>query len=132
MVFIDIYSINDDGNLIDAAGLATLTALNGAKFHKLDKDDNINYKEYGDKKVELELMPITCTFGKVNGKIIIDPNNDEESALDARLSIATFNGKVYAMQKGLDRGFTLEEIEYMIDVAIAKEKELKTLIKEQK
>src|SRR3989344_5821204 len=128
ILFIDIYPINDDGNLIDASALAALAALNGARFRELD-NDKVNYKEYSNKKVKLELLPITCTFGKINGKIIVDPNSKEESVLDARLSIASANGKIYAMQKGGDKGFTIEEINYMMDIAIEKEKELKRLIK---
>jgi len=128
MVFIDVYTINDDGNLIDAGALATLAALNGARFHKLE-DDKINYNEYSNDKIKLEVVPITCTFGKINGKIILDPNSKEEKVLDARLSIATSNGKIYALQKGGDKGFTMEEINHMIDTAIHKEKELKRLIK---
>ncbi len=129
ILFIDIYTINDDGNLIDAAALAALAALNGARFNKLDKDYEINYNEHSNEKIKLELLPVTCTFGKINGKIIIDPNSKEEKVLDARLSISTGNGKIYAMQKGGDKGFTLDEINHIIDMAIEKEKELKRLIK---
>lgn len=130
LLFIDIYTINDDGNLIDASALAALAALNGARFNKLSGHDyKINYNEHSNEKIKLELLPITCTFGKINGKIIIDPNSKEERVLDARLSISTGNGKIYAMQKGGDKGFIIEEIEHAIDIAIEKEKELKRLIK---
>ena len=36
-VFIDIYSINDDGNILDAAGIGALVALKNAKKPKYDK-----------------------------------------------------------------------------------------------
>src|SRR3989338_11595432 len=38
MVLIDIYPVNDDGNLFDAASLAALAALKDAKFPKLEND----------------------------------------------------------------------------------------------
>jgi len=37
-VFVDIYSINDDGNLLDAAGIGALIALKNAKMPKYDKE----------------------------------------------------------------------------------------------
>ena len=36
-VFIDIYSINDDGNLLDAAGIGAIVALKNAKIPKYDE-----------------------------------------------------------------------------------------------
>ena len=36
-VMIDIYSINDDGNLFDAAGIGAIAALKDAKIPKYDK-----------------------------------------------------------------------------------------------
>ena len=35
-VFIDVYSINDDGNLMDAAGIGAIAALRSAKIPKYD------------------------------------------------------------------------------------------------
>src|SRR3989338_251252 len=36
-VFIDIYSINDDGNLLDAAGIGAIAALKNARMPKYDE-----------------------------------------------------------------------------------------------
>ena len=38
-IFIDIYSINDDGNLLDAAGIGALAALKIAKLPKYDEEE---------------------------------------------------------------------------------------------
>ena len=128
MVFIDIYPLNDDGNLIDAAVLATLAALKHAKFPKLE-NDKVVFGEFSNKKLELEKLPVTFTFGKINDKILLDLNSKEESVIDARLSISVYNGDIHAMQKGGDKSMTLEEIEKMVDIAIKKEKELRSTIK---
>jgi exosome complex component RRP42 len=128
MVFIDIYPLNDDGNLIDASVLATLSALKDAKFPKVENDKIVS-GEYSDKKIELNKIPITFTFGKINNKILVDLNSKEESVIDARLSISVYDGNIHAMQKGGDNSITLEEVEKMIDIAFKKEKELRSMVK---
>lgn len=128
MVFIDIYPLNDDGNLIDASLLATLAALKNAKFPKLENDE-VKFGEFSDKKVELSKLPVTFTFGKIGDKILLDLNSKEESVLDARLSVSVYDGNIHAMQKGGDKAISLEEIEKMVDIAIKKEKEIRSIIK---
>ena len=128
MIFIDIYPLNDDGNLIDASVLASLAALKNAKFPKI-KDDKVVFGEFTDKKLELTKLPVTLTFGKINDKILVDLNSKEESVIDARLSISVYDENIHAMQKGGDKVITLEDVEKMIDLAIKKEKELRSSIK---
>ena len=128
LIFIDIYPLNDDGNLIDASVLASLAALKHAKFPKI-KDDRVVFGEFTDKKLELTKLPVTLTFGKINDKILVDLNSKEESVIDARLSISVYDENIHAMQKGGDKVITLEDVEKMIDLAIKKEKELRSSIK---
>ena len=128
MIFLDIYPTNDDGNLIDASVLAALAALKNTKLPKVE-DDKVVYGELSSEKLKLNKLPITFTFGKINDKIILDPNSKEEMVLDARLSISVYEGNIHAMQKGGDKGITLEEIEKMIDIALKKEKEIRGLLK---
>lgn len=128
MVFIDIYPLNDDGNLIDASVLASLAALKHAKFPKLE-DDKVLFGEFTNKKLELNKLPVTFTFGKINNKILLDLNSREESVINARLSISVNEGNIHAMQKGGDKAMTLEEVEKMVDIALKKEKELRGIIK---
>ena len=74
MILIDIYPINDDGNLFDAASLAAISALKDARFPKVE-DDKVNYKELTSKKLELQHMPISCTVYSIGGNFIIDPKS---------------------------------------------------------
>lgn len=129
--FIDIYPINDDGNLIDASALGALAALKNTRFAKLE-NNKVVFGDFTDKKVELEKTPITFTFVKIKNSILLDPHTREEKAAGARLSIAVHNGKIHAMQKGGDKGFTESDIEMMIDIAIKKEKDLKKVIEKLK
>ena len=114
MVFIDIYTINDAGNLIDAAALATVAALKEAKFPKIGKDDKIDYGTHTT-KLPIQKEPITCTVLKVGDKLLVDPLLCEEKVMDGRLSIAIGkSGVINAMQKNGDKGFKIDEINQII------------------
>ena len=126
MVLIDIYTINDDGNLIDAAALATLAALRDANLPVV-KDDKVDYGNFTTKKLPLDEknMPVTVTVNKIGDGLVIDANNKEEEAITSRVTTAVKpNGDISAMQKGGEEGLTHEEIEKMVDIAIQKREEL--------
>ena len=50
-IIIDIYPINDDGNLIDASVLASVAALKKAVFPGIDEEGNIDYKNRTSQKL---------------------------------------------------------------------------------
>ncbi len=127
LVLIDIYVINDDGNLIDASVLAALNALKNTVFPKVE-NDKVNYNEHTKEKLKLNNLPVTCTLYGVNKKILVDVNSKEEGSVDVRLSVAVNNGKINALQKGGDKGLSIKDIEEMIDIAIKKEKELRKFV----
>ncbi len=128
-IFIDIYSMNDDGNLIDASCLAAIAALKTAKMPKYDeKNEKIEYGQYTNKGLPLsEALPLTLTFHKIGNKILLDPSSEEEKSSEARVSFAITNGKeimINAMQKGKEATFTQHEMEKIIDTAVEKFKVL--------
>lgn len=128
-IFLDIYTINDDGNLIDAAALASVIALNNTMLPKLEKD-KVKYGELTKTKLPLKSLPITCTLAKLGNDIIIDPNREEEGLIEARLSIAVNEkGEINAMQFGGNSALTIEEIMKMVDIAIDKNKDLRKFVK---
>lgn len=134
IVIIDVYSINDDGNLSDAIGIATLAALRDAKFPKYDaKNDMINYEEKTTKKLNLKELPIPITVLKINGKYLLDPTLEEESSMDARLTVTSVeDGRICALQKGGDTPLTSEDVKKMVEMSIRKGKEIRKLFKSGK
>jgi len=126
IIFIDVYPINDAGNLFDTAYLATIAALSCTKMIKYDaKTEKVIY-EKTSKKLPLNNIPIECTIVKINGMFIVDPTYEEEETMDARLTVAVLkDGSICAMQKGGDQGLTTEEVLKMTDLAIEKTKELR-------
>jgi exosome complex component RRP42 len=126
-VIVDIITINDDGNLFDAAGLAALTALKAAKFPVVDPETGaIDYKNKTEESLPLLKEPLTITVYKVGGKLLVDPNREEEKSFEARLTVASDeNNTISALQKGGDASLTLEETDEMVVLAIEKAKFLR-------
>ncbi len=125
MVVIDICPINDAGNLFDASSLAAIAALKDAKYPEFN-GEKVEYKKKTDKKLELEKTPIAVTVIKIGGKFIVDPDTEEEKAVDARLTVSSIeDGTLCAMQKGGDEPLTMEDIDKMLDIGIEKAKELR-------
>ena len=128
-IVIDICTINDAGNLLDASSLAAIAALRNTAFPEY-KDDKIDYKKKTSKKLELKDAPLSVTVIKIGDKFLVDPDSDEEKAIDARLTVASLSdGTLCAMQKGGDYPLTSEDIAKMVDIGIEKGKELRKLVK---
>ena len=124
-LIIDIVTINDAGNLSDASSLAALAALKDARFPKLE-GEKLNYKEKTDKRLDIKNSPIAVTVIKIGEKFIVDPDTDEEKAIDARLMVSSIeDGTLCAMQKGGNYPLTAEDIIKMVDIGIEKGKELR-------
>lgn len=119
-VFIDVYSINHDGNLLDAASIGAVAALKSAVFPKYDKEnDKIHYGEFTKKKIPLSKeTPIVTTVHKVGKSILIDPTLDEEDVSEARLTIgATTEGSIFSMQKGRSKEISFEDMEKILEIS---------------
>jgi len=124
-VCLDLVPVNDDGDLLDAFGLAGLAALKTMKFPKVD-GDKIDYHEKTSAGIELRNLPIPVTVCKIDKYFIVDPSNEEEPAIEARLTVTSLeDGSLCALQKGGDKPLTSEDISTMVDIAIEKGKELR-------
>ena len=130
LVLIDIYAINDDGNMQDAASLAALVALANTKMPVYDAEkDKVNYEERKG-KLPLVKMPVECSLAKIGKHILVDPGLDEERWMDSKLTVASINDRIHALQKGGKGTLSLEDIEKMLKIAIEKnEKTLKNVEK---
>lgn len=128
VVVIDICSINDEGNLLDASALAALAALKDTRFPKFD-GEKIDYAEKTDEKLPLSREPLPVTVIKIGDSFIVDPLIDEEKVIEARLTVAsTEEGTLCAMQKGGETPLTTDDISKMVDIALDKAKELRGIL----
>lgn len=118
-VFVDIYSINDDGNLLDAAGIGAIAALKMAKIPKYDeKEEKVINGEWTTKNIPLNKdVPLSITLHKIGNSIIVDPTREEEDVSETKLTIGSSGEYISSMQKGDEKALTIEEINEMIDLS---------------
>lgn len=121
VVFVDIYVLNHDGNLIDASALAAMAALLNTKMGKYEVEDGEVKTKPGYEPLPMKKHPITVTCAKIGDKLIVDPSLEEEQVMDARISIAFDDeDNICAVQKG---GAGYFEPKELVEAArIAKEK----------
>jgi len=125
LVLIDICTLNDAGNLIDASALAALAALKSTRFPKYD-GEKIDYREKTSKKLNVRKEPIAVTVCKISDSFIVDPTTEEEKVIDSRLTVTSeADGTLCALQKGDDQPLTSDDILKMIDIGLEKAKELR-------
>jgi len=118
-VYIDVYSLNDDGNLLDAAELGAVAALKTARIPKYNEETGkVVYGELTDKKIPLQKEPpITITAHKIGNSWIVDPTLEEEDVSEAKVSIgATPDGIISSIQKGEAKEIDIKEFENVIDL----------------
>ena len=117
-IFVDIYTINDDGNLMDAAGIGAIIALKNSFIPEYDeKTGKVNYGKLTNKKIELsENVPIPITIHKIGENFIVDPTREEEDLSETRVTIGSSKGVISSMQKGEANILTSEEMEKILDM----------------
>jgi exosome complex component RRP42 len=111
VVFVDVYVLNYDGNLIDAAAMAAMSALMNTKMPNYEiKEGELKLKQ-GSTPLPMKSHPVTVTIGKINDKLIVDAGMEEEQVIDARLTMAiNEEGNICAIQKGLSGYFTPQQL----------------------
>ncbi|MEK6830503.1 MAG: exosome complex protein Rrp42 [Nanoarchaeota archaeon] len=120
-ILIDIYCINDDGNVIDASALGAIAALKVAKFPVYDKKNEVvKYGDFTKDHLPLtECVPLAMTFYKIGETLILDPNREEEDSSEARLTLSISQPKkdyiINSMQKGGITSITINELNNIIN-----------------
>jgi len=121
IIFVDVYVLNHDGNLIDASALAALAALLNTKMSNYEIEEGEVKIKPGYTPLPMRSHPISITFAKINDKLVVDPWLEEEQVMDSRLTMAIDDdGNICAIQKGGSGYFTPEQV--LEAAKIAKEK----------
>lgn len=130
VVFVDVYVLNHDGNLIDASALAAVSALLNTKMPNFEvKDGEVKIKQ-GYTPLPMKSKPITVTIGKIGDKLVADVGLEEEQVMDARISMAIKDdGSICAIQKGCAGYFTPQQIIEASKLAQEKAAELRKKLK---
>lgn len=129
IVFIDVYVLNHDGNLIDASAMAALAALLNTKMFNYELEGGEIKIKPGYTPLPIRNYPIAVTFAKINDKLIVDPWLEEEQVMDARLTMTLDkDGKICAIQKGGYGYFTTQQILEAAKIAREKTEELRKVV----
>jgi exosome complex component RRP42 len=123
MNFIDIYVLDYDGNLFDAAFLGAVAAIKTTKVPAKEHEKGEDFM------LPLRAMPISCTAVQMENSILFDPTLDEEKVAAARLTVTTDeNGDLRAMQKGLKGALSLDQVKNIVETSQRLGKELRKLL----
>jgi exosome complex component RRP42 len=129
IVFIDVYVLNHDGNLIDASAMAALAALLNTKMFNYELEGGEIKIKPGYTPLPIRNHPIAVTFAKINDKLILDPWLEEEQVMDARLTMTLDkDGKICAIQKGGYGYLTTQQILEAAKIAREKTEELRKVV----
>jgi exosome complex component RRP42 len=120
---IDIYCINDDGNVLDASALGAVAALKSSRLPVYNEEEGrVEFGELTDTPIPLtENVPLAMTFYKIGENLLVDPNRDEEDSSDGRLTLAISSPEkdkiINSMQKGGAVAFTGDELNRIVEEA---------------
>lgn len=125
-LYLDIYVLDHDGNLIDCSSLAGMSALGSARMPKIEEGKIIRGEYSG--KLPLKEKVVTSTFGKIGERMFLDPSLDEEKGMDCRMTLATTGSHMCAAQKGGWGTFSEKDIMELLDISLQKGKDLRALL----
>lgn len=132
-VWVDIYVLDHDGNLIDTSSIGALAALMLTKLPEVEVGEGgeiIVNRDSRREQLPLNRSVVTVTIGKIGNYMLVDPDLEEESLLDSKLSvIVTEDGLIGGLQKS-GAGYLVEdELSMLINLALSKGKEIITTVK---
>jgi exosome complex component RRP42 len=120
IMFIDIHVLDNGGNLVDAAALGAITALQNARV------PNERYDLTGDDTLSVRDTPLAVTMVEIEGNILVDPDCNEENAATSRLTvISNADGSLSGLQKSGSDSMTEETILEMVEIGIEKAGEIR-------
>jgi len=88
MVYVDIYVLSYDGNLIDCSAMAAIAALKTAKMPVYTVKDETVTLTKKTKAVKLNKEPLAVSIVKIGDSLLVDPSADEEEVMDARITVS--------------------------------------------
>ncbi|MCI4437692.1 MAG: exosome complex protein Rrp42 [Ignisphaera sp.] len=135
VVWLDIYILDHDGNLVDASMIGAMLALAQLKLPRIDVDPNTGEikidKSQRETPLPLNRYVATVTVYKIEDILLIDPTAEEEAMATASITMAvTEEGNIGGIQKRGLGYFEEKEFDRIVEISLSKGKELIELIKQ--
>lgn len=131
VIYVDLYLVDHDGNVIDAGVISSVLALRTARLPKIETlgDKIILNHEVRETPIPLGDNIVSVSLGILEDYVIVDPTLDEESILDSKLTfIISKNGNIVGLQKSGMKGINLKTFEQAVETALRKAGELHQFI----
>ncbi|MHA1754595.1 MAG: exosome complex protein Rrp42 [Candidatus Odinarchaeia archaeon] len=119
ILFLDIYVLDHNGNLFDAASMAATAALKTCSLPEIKVDgDDVEIINEKRNPIPLKGDVAAVTIAKIGDYLVLDPDGSEERIMDARITV-TFNDKreICAIQKGGESSFKYDEVIKAVELA---------------
>jgi exosome complex component RRP42 len=120
VIFIDVHILDDCGNILDASSLGAIAALLTTK---------VPASRFGlgdDYPLPVKDIPIATTAIEFSDVLMFDPDVDEESIANAKLTvISAADGSICGMQKSGTGIFRPDQVYRIVDIACEKAKEIR-------
>lgn len=120
IIFIDVHILDDCGNILDASSLGAIAALLTTK---------VPASRFGlgeDYPLPVKDIPIATTAIEFGDVLMFDPDSDEESIANTKLTvITTASGNICGMQKSGTGILRPDQINRIVDIACEKAKEIR-------
>ena len=119
-VFVDIYVIDHDGNLVDASSLGTIAALKTAKIPKakVEGDDRIELSDSEYMNIPLRSITLTATIAKIDEYLVADPVLEEEAVADTLIIFSLDSeGRITGIQKSGNGYLSSDDVRKALEMA---------------
>lgn len=135
-LWLDIYILDYDGNLIDASMLASMAALTSTyiPYYEVDQVTGSIKIDRSRKFTQLPINKyvVTVTINKIGEYMVVDPTGEEEAIASSSITFSiSEDGYLVGMQKRGVGVFSIDEIEKALDAALSKGKEIIELLKKR-
>ncbi len=127
-LYVDLYILDYDGNLIDASVIAGVNALGTTNIPKYVSEGQVVKKTEEYFKLELKDHPVSLTYAFFDDKYVVDPCLSEKYASDFTVSMTVkSDDKFCAIQKNGGGMISPRKVIELLDKSITLGKELRTV-----
>ncbi len=120
-IFVDIYVIDHDGNLVDASSIAVLAAILTSKIPRVSvsqEKGEIILDPLNRDEIPVRKKVLTATIAKIEDHLAVDPSLEEETVADALITIAlSEDGLITGVQKSGMGTFKQEHLKRAVELA---------------
>uniref|UniRef100_A0A7S3A8S2 Ribosomal RNA-processing protein 43 n=1 Tax=Rhodosorus marinus TaxID=101924 RepID=A0A7S3A8S2_9RHOD len=97
---LDIYCLEDDGNMEDAILLVAIAALKDTRLPEiLSTEEGYHATKSRTRSIDFRELIVPVSFGVVDSRVVVDPDSSEEALCEAKVTI-------FVDEKGSFRGMS--------------------------